>query len=175
MILYKNRLIFGIIKTIFSAVFGVVNKILSIFNLQPTALLLLIGVVLYFTGVFDQSPALLVIFELLVIISVVYAVIATIKRLLGLDKKVKRSKGAQIVSQDDKIEKVEEQPVIHVTTGGTSSAIEQVVALEKPVYFRVKQNPEYVMAEYKDRYELFKIVNGSLKKIRVDYKNGEHA
>ena len=81
MILYKNRLIFGVIKTIIKAVFGVVNKLLSFLNLQPTLLLVLIGVVLYFTGTFDKSPAFKIIYELLIVVSIVYAVIATIKKL----------------------------------------------------------------------------------------------
>lgn len=166
MILYKNRLFFGVIKTIIKAVFGVVNKLLSFLNLQPTLLLVLIGVVLYFTGTFDKSPAFKIIYELLIVVSIVYAVIATIKKLLGLENKVKRSKGAQIVSgETESKEQVSDQTV----------AVAQPVKEEKPVYFRVKQNPEYVMAEYTDKYELYKIVDGQLKKVRTDYKNGEMA
>ncbi len=37
-------------------------------------------------------------------------------------------------------------------------------------YFRVKQNPNYLMAEYTDRYELFVKTDGGLKKVRTDYK-----
>ncbi len=168
MILYRNRLVFGIIKSIFGAVFGVLNKILSVFNLQPTALLLLIGLVLYFTGTMDRSPVLLTVFQLVVIVSVVYAVISTIKSILGIEKKVKRSKGAQIVNNAEQPTTVN---TVEQSVAGVVAPV--VVEQEKPVYFSVKQNPEYVMAEYKDRYELFRIVNGSLKKIRTDYKNGE--
>ena len=167
MILYRNRLIFGIVKSIFNTVFGVLNKILSIFNLQPTALILLIGVVLYFTGTMERTPILLTVFQLLVVISIVYAIISTIKNILGLNKKVKRSKGAQIINSQEQQTQVAQQTIQSVPIAPVN--VEQ----DKPVYFRVKQNPEYVMAEYKDRYELFRIVNGSLKKIRTDYKDGD--
>ena len=147
--------------------FGVLNKILSIFNLQPTALILLIGVVLYFTGTMERTPILLTVFQLLVVISIVYAIISTIKNILGLNKKVKRSKGAQIINSQEQQTQVAQQTIQSVPIAPVN--VEQ----DKPVYFRVKQNPEYVMAEYKDRYELFRIVNGSLKKIRTDYKDGD--
>ena len=160
MILYKNRLIFGIIKTIFSAVFGVLYKLIALLNLQLTLLLLLIGAVLYLTGVFEQGQTFLTLYQVLLVISAVYAVISTIKQLLGIEKKVKRSKGAQIIDSQVQTEKLE-QPIIVPT---------QIEPQQKPVYYRVKQNPEYVMAEYGDRYELFRVTDGQMKKIRTDYK-----
>ena len=163
MILYRNRLIWGIIKRLFGAVFGVLYKIISIFNLQLTMLLLLVGVVLYATGVFENNQTFLLIYQLVLISSVVYALITTVRKLLGLNKdkkeKVKRSKGAQIVSEE---QKQDEQPQV------VAMPVQSVA--ETPTYYRVKQNPEYVMAEYMDRYELFKIVDGKLKKVRTDYK-----
>ncbi len=162
MILYKNRLIFGIIKTIFSAVFGVLYKLIALLNLQLTLLLLLIGAVLYLTGVFEQGKTFLTLYQVLLVISAVYAVISTIKQLLGIEKKVKRSKGAQIIDSQVQTEKLE-QPIIAPTHT-------QIEPQQKPVYYRVKQNPEYVMAEYGDRYELFRVTDGQMKKIRTDYK-----
>lgn len=162
MILYKNRLIFGIIKTILSAVFGVLYKLIALLNLQLTLLLLLIGAVLYLTGVFEQGQTFLTLYQVLLVISAVYAVISTIKQLLGIEKKVKRSKGAQIIDSQVQTEKLE-QPIIAPTHT-------QIEPQQKPVYYRVKQNPEYVMAEYGDRYELFRVTDGQMKKIRTDYK-----
>ena len=92
MILYKNRLIFGIIKNFFVTIFTILYKILAFFNLQLTLLIALIGGILYFTGVFEQNPAILIIFYVLLIISIGYAILATIKKLLGLDKKDKKDK-----------------------------------------------------------------------------------
>ena len=160
MILYKNRLIFGIIKNFFVTIFTILYKILAFFNLQLTLLIALIGGILYFTGVFEQNPAILIIFYVLLIISIGYAILATIKKLLGLDKKVKKSKGAQIISTDVKEEKeqVEEKQ-------------EEVVQKpDLPTYYKVKNQPDYVMAEYHDRYELFRKTEQGLKKVRTDYK-----
>ena len=157
MIIYRNRLIIGLIKQILTAVLTVVYKILSLFNLQFTLLIALVGLVLFLTGVFASSPTFTLVYKLILIFSVVYAVVATLRGLLGLNKNVKKSKGAQIVKTDKP--KNDDAP-----------AQAEQGQKETPVYFRVKQNPEYVMAEYSDRYELFRIVDGGLKKIRVDYK-----
>ncbi len=161
MILYKNRLIFGIIKNIFVTLFTIVYKIFALFNLQLTLLVALIGVILYFTGVFEQNTAILIVFYILLIISIFYAILSTIKKLLGLDKKIKKSKGAQII--DAKTEEEKE----------SSTEIQQdkdQPKSETPTYFRVKNHPDYVMAEYNDRYELFRKTEAGLKKIRTDYK-----
>lgn len=162
MILYKNRLIFGVIKNLFKTLFTIIYKILALFNLQLTLLVALVGLIMYFTGVFEQNPALLITFYLLVVISIFYAILSTIKKLLGLNKKVKKSKGAQIISeQTEKEEK---------TTETEQEKQEVVYTPEKPTYFKVKNHDDFVMAEYSNRYELFKKTEKGLKKIRTDYK-----
>ena len=44
---------------------------------------------------------------------------------------------------------------------------------EAPKYFRVAQNPKYVMTEYSDRVELFYESPRGLKYVRTDYKNSQ--
>ncbi len=126
-----------------------------------TLLIALLGLVLYFTGVFEQNSALLILFYFLLIISIAYAILATIKKLLGLDKKVKKSKGAQIISTETEDKKQTEEIRPEQT---------QQTKVDTPTYFRVKNHPDYVMAEYHDRYELFRKTENGLKKIRTDYK-----
>lgn len=169
MILYKNRLILGIIRKFFNIVFTAINAILSVFNLQLTALIALIGVVLYFTGALEGNAAFKLIYEIILILSIVYAIIATVKKMLGLGKKkVKRSKGAQLVSgKDDNSQQETNAPAVK---NEVPEPIKEDNANEKPIYYRVKQNRDYVMAEYSDRYELYRIESGTLKKIRTDYK-----
>lgn len=41
----------------------------------------------------------------------------------------------------------------------------------KPRIYGVKQNPDYIMHEYPDRYELYKKNNNGKEYIRTDYKN----
>lgn len=144
-------------------VFTVVYKILSVLNLQLTLFVLLIGAVLFLTGTLNKNPTVLLIFQIILICSVVYAIISTLKRMLGIKKKPKKSKGAQILTTDGEN---------NVNVADIENGSERQIQVEQdaPTYFRVKQNPEYVMAEYKDRYELFRITKDGLKRVRTDYK-----
>lgn len=167
--LFRNRLIFGIIWKTVKVFFTVIYSILSFFNLHYTLLVGLIGVVLYFTGALDNNRAVLIVFCLILILTIVYAIVASIRKLLGLDKKVKRSKGVQIVPEKQ-VENTAENSTNEVEQNFTQQH-QADIQTEKPKYYRVKQNPSYVMAEYSDRYELFKLENGTLKKVRTDYKD----
>ena len=160
MILYKSPLIFGIIRRTIKIVFTVVYKILAFFNLQFTLLLSLIGLVLYLTGVFNSNQAVLVIFYLLLVLSIIYAIVGTVKILLGIQPRVKKSKGAQIIEHQVE-QKESTQP---------ESEKEVQVKAESPTYFTVKQNNNYIMAEYSDRYELYRKTEEGLKKVRTDFK-----
>lgn len=163
MILYKSPLIFGVIKRVIGVVFTVIYKIFAFFNLQFTLLLALIGAVLYLTGVFNSNKVVLIIFYLFLVLSIIYAISGTIKRLLGIENRVKKSKGAQIINQEQHQENMQPQ------SEQAQNTIEQVEK-ESPTYYTVKQNNNYVMAEYSDRYELYKKTENGLKKVRTDYK-----
>ena len=160
MILYRSPLIFGVIKRIVKVFFTVIYKIFSFFNLQFTLLISLLGSVLYLTGVFNSNKVVLIIFYLLLVLSIVYAIAGTIKRLLGIQPRVKKSKGAQIIN---------EQPEA-VDNNQTQTEEVQQVKIESPTFYTVKQNNNYIMAEYSDRYELFRKTESGLKKVRTDYK-----
>ena len=147
------------IKALIKGVFKLIYKLISLFNLQFALFVVLIGTLLYFTGTLSNNQTVLLVFQAALIISVVYAILTTIKKLLGIGKKVKKSKGMQIVEPERKTKTEEEQTV----------SVEQPI--EKPRYYRVKQNPDYVMAEYSDKYELYRIGQNGLIKIRTDYKS----
>ncbi len=147
------------IKALIKGVFKLIYKLISLFNLQFTLFVVLIGALLYFTGTLSNNQTVLLVFQAALIISVVYAILTTIKKLLGIGKKVKKSKGMQIVEPERKEQTEEEQTV----------SVEQPI--EKPKYYKVKQNPDYVMAEYSDKYELYRIGQNGLIKIRTDYKS----
>lgn len=147
------------IKALIKGVFKLIYKLISLFNLQFTLFVVLIGTLLYFTGTLSNNQTVLLVFQAALIISVVYAILTTIKKLLGIGKKVKKSKGMQIVEPERKTKTEEEQTV----------SVEQPIG--KPKYYRVKQNPDYVMAEYSDKYELYRIGQNGLIKIRTDYKS----
>ena len=88
MIIYRNRLIIGIIEKVLMAAVTVVYKILSVFNLHVTLLVALVGLVLFLTGALSASPTLSLVYKLILIFSVVYAIVSTLRGMLGLNKKV---------------------------------------------------------------------------------------
>ena len=175
MLLYKNRLIFGIVRKIISTALHAVYSVVALFNLQLVALVLVIGCILFFTGVLDNDAVLLV-FRIALIASVAFAIYKSIKKLLGIDnKKHTRGGGAQIIKS----------PTLNAVEENISSQSQNAVGVQPteqvgvnvqtpqsvvPRYFRVRQNSNYVMAEYPDRYELFRLTEQGMTKIRTDYK-----
>lgn len=157
----KNRLIFGVIKRIVLSVFKAVYQVIKAFNLQITIFILLLGLVLYVVGALKQGSALLIVFCILTVFSVLYAVIITLKKLLGF--KGKRKTPVKIVVP-------KEIPVPERKNDDDIQKQQTAYVSEKPTYYAVKNNPGYVMAEYSDRYELFIKSRDGLKKIRTDYK-----
>ena len=95
------------------------------------------------------------------VLSIIYAIAGTIKRLLGIDKRVKKSKGAQIINE----EKVDDKEDTQLQT-----EVKESVKVESPTYYTVRQNNNFIMAEYSDRYELYRKTEEGLKKVRTDYK-----
>lgn len=171
MLIIRSRLIIGIISKIISAIFKGIYKILSIFSLQWTLLLAIAGVILYFTGVLTDVMTVRVIYFLLLVCSLFYSIIATVCKLLGIGKKKKNA--VQIIKDDNK--KTEEEFGLPEDDGVLQRKLveKEPVKMESGLigYFKVKQNPNYVMAEYTDRYELYYMTAGGLKKVRTDYKN----
>ena len=111
------------------------------------------------------------------------AVIITVCKLFGLGKdkedekeKKKKDKSVQIVDEDtqnsnDESVQVNQQEV-NLEIVKKSNAQENVYSPKQtyPKYYAVKQNKNYVMAEYQDRYELYLKTPNGLSKIRTDYK-----
>ena len=152
-------------KDFFKTVLTFVYNIFNALNLVPALFISLVGLVLYVTGTFESYPVVMIIFQLLLIVCAIYAIVATTRKLFGLDKRVKKSKGMQIVSENSDGEKINK-----TTSSDSKENADTVSSVEKPKYYKLKQNPDYMMAEYQDRYELFLITNEGLKKIRTDYK-----
>lgn len=179
MIIIKSRLIFGIIKKIISALFNVIYYVFNIFHLSLTLLIAVVGVILFVTGVFHNYPSVKLIFAILLALSIFYAIFATIKSLLGLGRK-KEHKSVQVM----KVDKPEEENANNAQSVTEKAHSQQNFEaqfkgdnkVEQPTsrfigYFKVKQNPNYVMAEYTDRYELFRVTENGLKFVRRDFKN----
>ena len=163
MIFIKNRLIFGAIGKIIGGIFKFIYKLIDLFCLQFVVIVGLIGLVLYFTGAIKEGDTGYIVVAFALIISVVYAIIGTIKKCLGVSKKSK-TEGVQIVDQPQK------KPRKWFEKKQVEEINEEPIQEEKPVYYNVKSKTNHVMAEFSDRYELYRVENGKLIRIRTDYK-----
>jgi len=143
----------GSVDKFFQAVWTVIRRL----NLQP---LLTVGVVWlalcaflpeeYFTKAFH------IVFIVLGGLCVLYAIAATCYSIAVYlkekkDKPAKRRKKS--VTLPDELTRTASQ--------------------DAPVYYRVAQNPKYVMAEYKDRYELYYDDDGEYTFVKSTLKNRE--
>lgn len=147
------------IKKIVSTIFKALYSIIILLNLQFALLVAVVGGILYFTGTLKSEGAK-IIFAAVAATSVLYAVIATFAKLFGLNKK-----------KEKKTAKTKENTEERRQPTQTDYSSERIIeSAERPKYFRVEQNPNMVMAEYDDRYELFDVTDGTMKKIRTDYK-----
>ena len=169
--------IFRAIKKIISQALKAVYRLLCVFNLQFTILVVLVGVLLWALGVFEQGGFALIIFVVLFIGSIGLALYLTARKILGLDKEKEKKSKIQIVGNNQPETQV--QSVTTPTIQAQPNVVEtqnvqveqgEILSPEVPRYYRVKQNSNYLMAEYSNRYELFLITPNGLKKIRTDYK-----
>lgn len=171
----KTGVIVSLVKRVIVSVFKAVYTILSLFNLHLTILVGLVGLVLYLTGVFDKYPAVELGFYFLFFASVILAVILSVRKLLGLvAPKEKKKRGVEIVEETDSANAPApepEQPPVRAEVAAETPAQPVPEPITYPRYFTVKQNKDYVMAEYKDRYELYFKDRNGLRKIRTDYKD----
>ncbi len=201
MIIYKNRLIFGIISKIISLCLKLVFKLISLFQLQLALVVSIVGIIVYATGGFEDNTVGVTIYLVVLFITVLYAILGTIRKFLGLDDKKKKSKEKDKKDKGKNKDKDKKkkplfknkdvaQNEISATESGSATevrhsesvanpqpeplrnteGVQTKTAGEEPKYFRVKNNPNYVMAEYSDRYELYQITNGKLTKVRTDFK-----
>ena len=164
MLLVKSRSIFGGLKKAVKVIFEAVYKVLSFFNLQFTLLVGFLGLILYVTGLFHKYPQIRVWFLVAIIASVFLGLFLFIKKLFKKSKKL-----------EDKAERGNVQTVrVESEATETKEEIEKsstVIQNDKPKYYKVAQNPNYIMAEYPDRYELYKKTPNGLVKVRTDFIN----
>lgn len=160
--------------------------VISFVNLQYAVLVLLVGIVLFITGVFSRVPILQTIFFILLALSIVLAIVLTIRKLIvGTNKKEKKSKKKEVGDVSDFSEKKESESVSTLRTEDNENKVtlpitEQMeIAKENgvkekavvyPIYSKVRQNNNYIMAEFEDRYELYFNSEKGLIRVRTDYK-----
>ena len=151
-----------------------VVQVLFCIHLQALLFVVVLGVILEVaTGkVFSGTGGVL--FGLAVTFTVIYAVIRTTAGVTNAFTGLFGSKDRKKTPSPDDDEDDGDEPEIIKPQPKEPKRKERekkkAYYREKPKYFRVRQNSDYVMAEYSDRYELFKIVDGRLIYVRTDKK-----
>ena len=176
MILVKNNLIFGTIKSIIVFIFKIIYKIIAFLNLQFSLLIALVGLVLFLTGVFEGRDELTSVFLVILICSVVFSIIGTLFKWLNISPKRKKRGNVKISNENSADNGANANVNLDMQNLNTQNAnlqgdVVNGTLTKYPIYYTVKQNNAYVMAEYEDRYELYLKTPSGLKKVRVDYKN----
>lgn len=120
------------------------------------------------TGGFNGSELVKWGFYLLAGLSLLFAIVITIRKLFGLDKRKGKEKSQKPAVDGQELDTVNNQyePVIEEEV----LKKHQTPEASPPKYFRVKDNKDLVMAEYDDKVELYRLENGKMIKIRTDYK-----
>ena len=90
----RTNFIFAPVRIAIKLVFKVIYKVLSLFHLQLFLFVVLVGLILFLTGVLTSSPVAKIITFVAVCFSLVYALITSVRSLLGLNGKKKKKFGA---------------------------------------------------------------------------------
>ena len=148
---------FGSFVGLIDGIFGGIWKVISRLSLHP---LLTVGAVWLILSRFlpeeKTSGSFNTVFIVLACVCVFYAVCATIYNVARYIKNAKSTKKNKKRSKEISMEDVA-----------------QAIGSDDPVYYRVAQNPRYVVAEYKDRNELYYDDDGELKFVKMTLKNNE--
>lgn len=188
MFLFRNRLATGaIIAIIMSGIkvaFDIVYGLLKALKLQLLLSALFVGAILFLTKVLPENQTLLFVFIGFVALGFFYAVLGNVNRVKKLfsgankrrTEKLKeraereeqeefKQKREEQIRQEER-EKIEQERLL--IQNGQASVPKKTESY--PKYYKVKQNNNYVMAEYRDRYELYVKKDGKLFKVRTDKK-----
>lgn len=192
-------MIVTIIGKIIDIISGLVFKLLKFFNLQLLFISALLGLILYLFGALE-IPWVKTALYILVGFSVFYAIVVTVtapfrrkkdkdgrgnksKRFFsGKDNGGKKAETLETVDtagQNPAPERKSDAPRADTrpqTDNGRQTdyrapfEIKEEIAEDKPIFYTVRQNPEYVMAEYRDKVELYRKTPDGLVYIRTDEK-----
>ena len=171
MIYIKTNLISGLIKIVFEVVALLIKylfKILKSLHLRLLFTICLVGAFLEIVySRLSGNATYLIVFLTLVGFAFVRFLFLNLENHFVSSINIKKPIRSEEI-QKEEIQKPQFQEEIPPTTNVYKAPIN---INKKPLYYRVSQNPKYVMAEYNDRYELFYESENGLKYIRTDYKN----
>lgn len=137
--------------------FGGIWMVISRLSLYP---LLAVGLIWLILSNFLPEEKITekfnIVFFVLACVCVAYAFCATVYNVVNYLKTSKNGK-----KRTDKTKEI------------TMDDVAQAIVSDEPTYYRVAQNPKYVVAEYRDRNELYYDDDGELKFVKMSLKNKE--
>ena len=162
MIFIKSRSIIGGVKKLIKFIFESIYWVFSFLHLQFALFVALVGLIMYICGLFTLHPEAKLWFLVALFASILLGFFLMAKKLFNSKEK---KDGKRKVKKDKNQD--EEQ-----VDGQEESQVEDYKSpqVEKPKYYNVNGHPNFIMAEYSDRVELFKKTENGLVKVRVDYK-----
>lgn len=170
LILSLLRLVTGVIEGVAKLIFIVIDKL----HLKFLAFYLLVGLIVWLAGGMPKGGWFIVAYFIGLALTVIYWLYRFFTAPLRFLKRKKKpsASGSEVQIVPQTTEDVVAQPIAQYQPTIDVSASPEPAQPIRPRYFRVRQNPKYVMAEYPDRYELFyERTAGDWQYVRTDYKN----
>lgn len=159
--------IFSIILWAVSLALKIISYVIRLLHLQVIAVYVIVGVLVQLIwGTILGNSTVTTVYSIGFVLVIIFTLLSTFRGFLSgvklpppnvkpIPKKTERERKEEPTS-------IEEYP---------NSAMQvEVKKEEKPVYYEVKQNKNYVMAEYSNRYELYLKTESGLTLIRTDLK-----
>ena len=191
MFTFKNRLATGtfiaVLVGALKVAFDIIYKVLKVLKLQLLLSVLFVGAILFLTKVIPENSTVFWLFIAFVALGFFYAVIGNMMRIKKFFRKYKKDKQevrkekeekekAYLEKEREKAQKLEEAKSEKENNKVIESQKEDIqkrkysFSDKYPRYYAVSQNKQYVMAEYRDRYELYLKKDGKLFRVRTDLK-----
>lgn len=183
MLFFRHRIAFGALMTLVlgavKVALDIVYKVLKLLKLQFLAAVLFVGAILFIFNVIPENTKVFITFIVFAALGFIYFVAGNLHRISKFfnkfhkerekeAEKIEREKEeiTRIVEQQEKIRQEKEELIRE-----REEIREEKERQSYPKYYAVKEHKGYVMAEYPDRYVLYRRENGKLYRVRTDRKD----
>ena len=171
LILSLLRLVTGVIEGVAKLIFIVIDKL----HLKFLAFYLLVGLIVWLAGGMPRGGWFIVAYFVGLALTAIYWLYRFFTAPLRFLKRKKKpsASGSEVQIVPQTTAEAGENPRLEtVVPSPVPEPAPKIASPIRPRYYRVRQNPKYVMAEYPDRYELFyERSAGDWQYVRTDYKN----
>ncbi|MBQ0099531.1 MAG: OadG family protein [Firmicutes bacterium] len=174
MFFFRHRIAFGaIIALVVGAVkvaLDIVYKVLKLLKIQFLAAVLFVGAILFIFKVIPENTKVLITLIVFVALGFLYFIFGNMHRINKFFSKFQRESKKSEKEENSK-EELKEEVITKQEEQNIENNREETIKQDYPKYYAVKEHKNYVMAEYQDRYVLYRRENGKLYKIRTDRKD----